>query len=145
MRATQQTTNNQGSHSRRVFAGRGLGDGEDCSIGLECANVEQDGEIGTDSVRNELVRDVWSVVAGFLKDDSMESPAGRRKDMCGILARRAWIPLKHREAVLMMHEIAVCVEKACRARWAWAAQIVTSVVPWARVSERVHDPCGQRC
>ena len=26
------------------------------------------------------------------------SPAGRRKDMCGILACRAWIPLTYREA-----------------------------------------------
>ena len=52
-----------------------------------------------------------SVIAGFLKDDSMESRAGRRKDMHGILACRAWIPLEHREAVLAMQEIAVCVEK----------------------------------
>ena len=41
----------------------------------------------------------------------MESSASRRKDVCGTLACRAWIPLEHREAALMMHEVSVCVEK----------------------------------
>ena len=77
----------------RVVAGRVLRDGEDCNVRLERVNIEQDGVVGTASARNELLRDTWSVVAGFLKDDSMESPAGRRKDMVGILACRAWIPL----------------------------------------------------
>ena len=39
----------------------------------------------------------------------METPAGRRKDLRGILARWAWGPLEHREAVLVMHVVAVPV------------------------------------
>ena len=63
------------------------------------------------SARDELIRDSRDVVAGFLKDNRMKSPAGRRKDMRGILACWAWIPLKNREAALVVHEVAVCVEK----------------------------------
>ena len=55
----------------------------------EMVKTAASGSNGTTSVRSELVRDVWNVVAGFLKGDSMESLAGRRKDMCGILACRA--------------------------------------------------------
>ena len=68
-------------------------DGEDCSVRLERVLVEQHEEVGAASVRNELIRDMVSLVAGFLKDDSMKSAASRRKDVCGILACRARIPL----------------------------------------------------
>ena len=39
----------------------------------------------------------------------MKLTAGRRKDLRGILARWAWVPLGHKEAVLVMHEVAVRV------------------------------------
>ena len=70
----------------------------------------------TASVRNELVREKWSMVAGFMKDDRMESSASRRNDVRGILECWARIPLEYREAVLMMHEVAVCVEKKRKTR-----------------------------
>ena len=69
--------------------------------------VEQDSEIGAARVSDELVRDSRSMITGFLEDDLMKSTAGRRKDLRGILARWAWVPLAHREAVLVMHEVAV--------------------------------------
>ena len=40
----------------------------------------------------------------------MKPSTGRGNDIGGVPARRAWIPLKDRETVLMMHEVAVgCV------------------------------------
>ena len=63
----------------------------------------------------------------------MESPASRRKDMCGILACRARIPLEHREAVLMMLKVTVCIVEGTMSRWVWVAQNV----PWRR-------GCGER-
>ena len=82
----------------------------DCSVRLERVLVKQEGEVSADSVRNELARDMWSMIAGFLKGDRMKSSASRRKDVCRILACWARIPLEQREAVLVMHEVAVCVE-----------------------------------
>ena len=46
------------------------------------------------------------MITGFLKNNRMEPSTGRR-NVGGVPARRAWIPLKERETVLMMHEIAV--------------------------------------
>ena len=65
-------------------------------------------------MRDELIRDSRDVDAGFLKDNSMKSPAGRRKGMCGILACWAEIPLKNREAVLVMHEVAELTRVPCQ-------------------------------
>ena len=93
----------------RVLAGRGLGDGEDSAVGLERVLVEQDSEIGAARVRDEMVRD--SRNTGSLEDDRMKSTAGRRKDLRGILARWVRVPLEHRDAVLVMHEVAVRVEE----------------------------------
>ena len=47
------------------------------------------------------------MITGFLKNNRMEPSRGRRNDIGGVLARWAWVPLKNRETVLMMHEIAV--------------------------------------
>ena len=68
-------------------------------------------EIGATRVRDELVRDSRSTITGFLEDNRMKSTAGRRQDLCGILARWARVPLEHREAVLVVHEVAVRVEE----------------------------------
>ena len=54
----------------------------------------------------ELVRDMWSVITGFLEDHCMEAAAGYSKNLCGLLARWAWVPLEHGEAVLVVHEVA---------------------------------------
>ena len=62
-------------------------------------------------LRNGLLRDLWSVVAGFLRDDSMKPSTGRCDNLGGVPACWVWVPLKHRETVLMMYEITVCVEK----------------------------------
>ena len=56
------------------------------------------------SVGVELVRDMWCVIAGFLKDHHMEAAAGCGKDLCGFSACWAWVPLEHREAVLVVDE-----------------------------------------
>ena len=85
------------------------------SSGLQRVLVEQDGEIGDARVRDELVRDSRSVVTGFLEDDRVKSSAGRRKDLRGVLARWDWVPVEHREAVLVMYEAAVRVEQGCLA------------------------------
>ena len=45
-----------------------------------------------------MVRDVWSVILGFLEEHSMEAAAGCRKDL-GVFfffARCAWVPLHKR-------------------------------------------------
>ena len=98
-----------------VFArsrpGGGLGNGEDCSIRLERVLVEQDGVVDAVGVRDESIRESRCVVAGFLKDNRMKLPASHRKDMCGILACWARIPLKNGEAVLVMNEVADLVEE----------------------------------
>ena len=69
------------------------------------------GKVRAARVRNELVRDSWSMITGFLQDDRMASSAGRRQNLCGVFACWARIPLEHGEAVLVMHEVAVRVEK----------------------------------
>ena len=46
-------------------------------------------------------------VTGFLKNNRMELSTGCRDNIGGVPAGRSWIPLKNRETVLMMHEIAV--------------------------------------
>ena len=56
-------------------------------------------------MRNELIGEVRDMITGFLKNNRMELPTGRRNNI--VPARRSWIPLKNRETVLMMHEIAV--------------------------------------
>ena len=100
-RATQQSTNHQCRHFPRVLAGRGLGDGEDSSVGLERVLVEQDGKVGAARARNELVRDSWSMITGFLQDDRMASSQAAAEFVWECFACWAWIPLQHREAVLV--------------------------------------------
>ena len=61
-------------------------------------------------MRNELIGDVRYMITGFLKNNRMEFSTGRRNDIGGVSARRAWIPPKNSETALMMHKIAVrCV------------------------------------
>ena len=69
--------------------------------------VEQDSEVRVASVRNELIGDVRNMITGFLKNNRMELSTGSRDYIGGVPAGRSWIPLKNRETVLMMHEIAV--------------------------------------
>ena len=76
-------------------------------IGLKGVHVEQDGEVRVTSVHNELIGDVRNVITGFFKNNRMELSTGRRNDIGGVPAGQSWIPLKNRETVLMMHEIAV--------------------------------------
>ena len=47
------------------------------------------------------------MITSFLKNNCMEPSTGGRNNIGGVPARWAWIPLKDRETVLMMHEIAV--------------------------------------
>ena len=47
------------------------------------------------------------MITGFLKNDRMKPSAGRCNDVGGVPAHRAWVPLKNRETVLMMHEITI--------------------------------------
>ena len=80
-----------------------LFEGNNHRVGLEGVLVEQYGEVRVASVCNELIRDVRNMITGFLKKNSMELSTGRRR----VPAGRSWIPLKNRETVLMVHEIAV--------------------------------------
>ena len=64
--------------------------------------------IGATRVRDELVRDSWSMITGLLTDDRMKPSTGRRNDIGGVPTGWAWISLKDRETVLMMDEITVC-------------------------------------
>ena len=82
-------------------------EGNNRRVGLEGVLVEQDGEVCVASVRNELIGEVGDVITRFLKDNSLEPSTGRRNCIGVVCARRAWIPLKDRETVLVMHEIAV--------------------------------------
>ena len=50
----------------RVLACRSFVKSKYCSVGLECVPVERDGEVRVTCVRDELVRDMWHVITGFL-------------------------------------------------------------------------------
>ena len=75
--------------------------------GSKVSFVGQDSEVRVASVRNELIGDVRNMITGFLKNNRMEPSTGSRNDIGGVPAGRSWIPLKNRQKVLMMHEIAV--------------------------------------
>ena len=47
------------------------------------------------------------MITGFLKNNRVELYTGSRINIGGVPVGRSWIPLKNRETVLMMHEIAV--------------------------------------
>ena len=47
------------------------------------------------------------MITGLLKNNLMELFTGSRDNIGGVPVLRSWIPLKNRETVLMMHEIAV--------------------------------------
>ena len=54
----------------------------------------------------------------------MEAAAGCSKKLCGLFARWAWVPLEHREAVLVVHEVADRGGDGPASK-AWAHQDVT--------------------
>ena len=88
-----------------------------CSVGLGCVPVEQDDQVCVTCVRDELVRDLGHVITGFLWDNRMKPTASRRNNLGGVPACWAWVPLKHRETVLMMHEVTVCIVEVAMPRW----------------------------
>ena len=79
--------------------------GKTAAQGLKRVFVEQDGKVVAVSVGVELVRDMWCVIAGFLKDHNVEAAAGCGKALCGSPACWASVPLEHREAVRDVHEV----------------------------------------
>ena len=83
----------------------GFKDGEDRAARNERVLVEEDGEVVAVSVSVEVVRDMRYVIPGFVKDHSMEASTGSRNDLGAVLASWAWIPLEHREAVLVVHVV----------------------------------------
>ena len=83
------------------FKASTIGSGSQVSLLSKIAKVR------VASVRNELIRDVRNMITGFLKNNRMELSTGRRDNIGGVPAGPSWIPLKNRETVLMMHEIAV--------------------------------------
>ena len=52
----------------------------------------------------ELARDVRNVV-GFLQNHCVEAATECGEDLRGSPASWAWVPLEHREAVLVVHEV----------------------------------------
>ena len=52
----------------------------------------------------KLAKAMWCVIAGFVKDHHMEAAASCGKDPCGSSACWAWVPLEHKEAVLVVHD-----------------------------------------
>ena len=71
-------------------------------VRLKSVLVEPDSKVRVASMRNELIGG-----DGFLKNNRKEPSTSRRNDIGGVPARQGWIPLKNRETVLMMHEVAV--------------------------------------
>ena len=65
----------------------------------------QNGKVVAVGVDVGLARDMWSVIAGFLKDHHMEAAAGCRKDLCVSPGCWDWVPLEHRDAVLNVRGI----------------------------------------
>ena len=53
----------------------------------------------------------------------MKPSASRCDDIGGVPARWAWVPLKNRETILVMHEVTVRSIKCVRARQVWLVQI----------------------
>ena len=51
----------------RIFARRVGLEREDCGVRLKGVLVEQDSKVHVVGVRSEVIRDVWYMVAGFLK------------------------------------------------------------------------------
>ena len=56
-------------------------------------------------VWNWLGSDLKNVVTGLLKNHCVESATDGTQDLCGPLARRAWIPPEHGQAILVVHEV----------------------------------------
>ena len=101
----------------RVLACRSSVKSKYCSVGLGCVPVEQDDQVCVTCVRDELVRDLGHVITGFLWDNRMKPTASRRNNLGGVPACWAWVPLKHRETVSMMHEVTVCIVEVAMPRW----------------------------
>ena len=82
-------------------------EGKHHGVRLKGVLVEQESEVRVVSVRNELIGDVRNMITGFLKNNRMELSKSSRDNVGGVPAGQSWIPLKNRETVLMLHEIAV--------------------------------------
>ena len=95
---------------------------ENHRVGLKGILVEQDSEVHVVSVRPELIRDVRNMMTGFLKNNRMKLTTGSGDNVGRISARRAWIPLKNRETVLMMHETACRLCQCDQDCLTWVAQ-----------------------
>ena len=54
----------------------------------------------------QLISDVRHVHTSFQENHHVEAVADGTEDLCEPLARQAWVPLEHREATLVAHEIA---------------------------------------
>ena len=103
----QQASDDEWHHAPSTFACGVFVEGENRRVRLKGIFVEQDSKVRVASVRCELIGDLRNMITGFLKNDRMKPSTGSCNNIGGILARRAWIPLKNGETVLMMHEIAV--------------------------------------
>ena len=79
----------------RTFACGVFPEGGNHRVRLKGVLVEQDGEVRVASMRNELIGDVRNMITGFLKNNRMKPSTSRRDDIGGVLARRAWVPLKN--------------------------------------------------
>ena len=52
-------------------------------LGSKVSLFAQDGDVRAATVRNELIGDVRNVLTGFLKNNRMELPTGRRNNISG--------------------------------------------------------------
>ena len=47
----------------------------------------------------------------------MKPSTSRCNNLGGVLVCGAWVPLKHRQTILTMHEITVCIVEVAMSRW----------------------------
>ena len=76
-------------------------------VRLKGVFIEQDSKVCIACAHKELLRDVWDLITGFLKNNCMVRTTCSGDNVSRISARRAWIPLEEGKAKLMMHEITV--------------------------------------
>ena len=86
-RAPQKSSDHKDYHAPRLHACRGFVKGKDCRVRPERVPFEQEGEVRITCVRDELVRDMWHVITGFLWDDRMKPSSSRCDDIGGVPAR----------------------------------------------------------
>ena len=99
--------------------------------------VEQESRVRVTNMRNKLIGDVQDMITGFLKNNRMEPSTDRRDNVGGVSVGRSWIPLKNRETVFVLHEIAVNCINVNRAR-----QDNTIGNKGSRFGKRTSSCCG---